>query len=122
MDINIDKDYEIAFLSYDKKINEQQLRSFHEVLSFDIQFYNYLINFICGYYNEYYFSEDIEDWNVEMNPAQLKNDIELGSVIINREGMIGLSFGAEWDTEHGLGVLIKNNKIIDIGGADVAIL
>ena len=122
MDVDKDKDYEISFLSDDKKVNEQQLRSFHKVLSFDIQFYNYLINSICDYYNEYYFSEDDEDWNVEMNPVQLKNEIELVSVIINREGTIGLSFGAAWDSEHSLGVLIKNNKIIDVGGADVAIL
>lgn len=34
----------------------------------------------------------------------------------------GLEFGCEWDEEHGMGALMHGSKMVEIGGADTAIL
>jgi len=43
---------------------------------------------------------------------------------IQKDGMpyIGFEFGCTWDPEHGLGVLMHGNRVVEIGGADTAIL
>lgn len=33
---------------------------------------------------------------------------------------VGLQFGCTWDVEHGLGVMMHNDRVVDIGGADVS--
>lgn len=35
---------------------------------------------------------------------------------------VGFEFGCTWDSEHGLGVLMHANRVVEIGGADTAIL
>jgi hypothetical protein len=35
---------------------------------------------------------------------------------------VGLEFGCSWDGEHGLGVLMHGTRVVEIGGADTAIL
>ena len=32
----------------------------------------------------------------------------------------GLQFGCTWDVEHGLGVMMHNDRVVDLGGADVS--
>jgi hypothetical protein len=43
---------------------------------------------------------------------------------IEHEGLpyVGLEFGCSWDCEHGLGVLMHGTRVVEIGGADTAIL
>lgn len=43
---------------------------------------------------------------------------------VSKDGMpyVGLEFGCSWDAEHGLGVLMHGARVVDIGGADTAIL
>jgi hypothetical protein len=38
----------------------------------------------------------------------------------NGIGYVGLQFGCSWDREHGLGVMINRERIVDLGGADVS--
>jgi hypothetical protein len=35
-------------------------------------------------------------------------------------GYVGLQFGCTWDREHGLGVLLHRERVVDLGGADVS--
>lgn len=35
-------------------------------------------------------------------------------------GYVGLQFGCTWDSEHGLGVLMHNDRVVELGGADVS--
>ena len=35
---------------------------------------------------------------------------------------VGFEFGCTWDSEHGLGVLMHGTRVVEIGGADTAIL
>ncbi|MEW8346749.1 MAG: hypothetical protein AB2687_00430 [Candidatus Thiodiazotropha taylori] len=56
-----------------------------------------------------------------------RNLIGLHSVNVHplqKDGMpyIGFEFGCTWDPEHGLGVLMHGNRVVEIGGADTAIL
>jgi len=43
---------------------------------------------------------------------------------IDHQGLpyVGLEFGCSWDREHGLGVLMHGTRVVEIGGADTAIL
>jgi len=35
---------------------------------------------------------------------------------------VGFEFGCSWDAEHGLGILMHGTRVVEIGGADTAIL
>lgn len=35
-------------------------------------------------------------------------------------GYVGLEFGCTWDREHGLGVMVHRQRIVDLGSADVS--
>ncbi|MCG8599279.1 MAG: hypothetical protein MI807_03970 [Verrucomicrobiales bacterium] len=35
---------------------------------------------------------------------------------------IGVSFGCDWDREHGFGVVVEGDKVVDVGSADCAIV
>ena len=35
-------------------------------------------------------------------------------------GYVGLQFGSTWDVEHGLGLMMHLDRVVDIGGADVS--
>ena len=43
---------------------------------------------------------------------------------LEKDGLpyVGFEFGCTWDGEHGLGVLMHGTRIVEIGGADTAIL
>jgi hypothetical protein len=43
---------------------------------------------------------------------------------VSRDGVpyIGFEFGCNWDDEHGLGVLMHGTQLVEVGGADTAIL
>jgi hypothetical protein len=59
--------------------------------------------------------------------AEFKNHIGLHCVhVINsvKEGVayVGLELGCSWDDEHGAGVMMHQNRVIDVGGADVSFM
>jgi hypothetical protein len=54
---------------------------------------------------------------------ELRKAIGLGTVhILNiaKGGIayVGLEFGCEWDSEHGMGVMLHRDRILEIGQAD----
>ncbi|MES2949685.1 MAG: hypothetical protein V4858_14175 [Pseudomonadota bacterium] len=56
-----------------------------------------------------------------------RNLIGLHSVNVHpllKDGIpyVGFEFGCTWDDEHGLGVLVHGTRVVEIGGADTAIL
>ncbi|MEO0477807.1 MAG: hypothetical protein AAF085_17840 [Planctomycetota bacterium] len=59
-------------------------------------------------------------------PDQLTDRIGLNTVNLSwpydeQPVRVGLSFGCTWEREHGIGVVLVDNKVIDIGGADCAL-
>lgn len=60
-------------------------------------------------------------------PEQLKPLIGLSTVHffnVAKDGMayVGWLFGCTWDVEHGLGAMTHANRVVEVGGADAAIL
>ncbi|WP_052737558.1 hypothetical protein [Grimontia sp. AD028] len=60
-------------------------------------------------------------------PNDFNTLISLHSVNVHplcKDGVpyIGFEFGCKWDEEHGLGVLMHGSRVVEIGGADTAIL
>lgn len=60
-------------------------------------------------------------------PAQLIEMISLSSITVtwpydDNPVQIGIQFGCGWDHEHGFGVVIEDDKVVDVGSADCAIL
>jgi hypothetical protein len=60
-------------------------------------------------------------------PNDLKKVMGLTSVLIHpvsHGGLayVGYEFGCLWDAEHGLGAMMYQDRVVDLGGADIAIL
>lgn len=71
--------------------------------------------------------EWIENMPEITEPAQLIEMICLSSLTItwpydDSPVRIGVQFSCDWDREHGFGVVVENDKVVDVGGADCAIL
>lgn len=72
--------------------------------------------------------EQLDDLPSKLNaPEDLKNLIGPGIVhlcITNRDGLgyVGIEFGCEWEEEHGLGVMLHKQRIVQIGHADASFL
>jgi hypothetical protein len=61
------------------------------------------------------------------SPAALKPLVELRCITLHRverDGLayVGLSLGCTWDREHGLGAMMHGARVVQAGGADVAVL
>jgi hypothetical protein len=74
-----------------------------------------------------YDSDGETDLPVVRSVEDLKTVIGLHSVNIHqvyRDELpyIGFEFGCNWEEEHGLGVLMHGTQVVEIGGADTAIL
>ncbi|MCA9027310.1 MAG: hypothetical protein KDA86_19025 [Planctomycetaceae bacterium] len=59
------------------------------------------------------------------NPEALMRLIDLRQVHVHpseKSGIahVGLQFGCTWDIEHGLGVMMHNDRVVELGGAEVS--
>jgi hypothetical protein len=43
-------------------------------------------------------------------------------IVAARHAYVGFSFGASWEIEHGVGVLVHRGRVVEVGGADTAFL
>ncbi|MFL5732697.1 MAG: DUF6985 domain-containing protein [Chloroflexia bacterium] len=79
-------------------------------------------------YGEEEAEEEIEEVVPDIQrPEQLKELIGLSTVHIHthaKDGLayVGYQFGANWDDEHGLGVMTHAGRVVDIGQADTSVL
>ena len=53
-------------------------------------------------------------------PQELSELLELQNIYILDSAKIGFEFSCSWDMEHGLGGMTRKDKVINIGGAEVA--
>lgn len=112
------------------KTLEQFLYS-EEKIAIDVgkNIYSYYEDVYPDYY-EGASSIDDDPSSIEMflpkivNGNELDNLIKLNSILmhpcIDNVCRVGLNFYCSWDEEHGLGILIKNNKVVQTGFADTA--
>ncbi len=77
-----------------------------------------------------------QDYNIEENEDELPTLTSADDLarVIQLEGIcvhhvskdklpyVGFQFACDWDEEHGLGVLMHNKRVVEIGGADTAFL
>lgn len=88
-----------------------------------------ILNAILPYYKQlqqqYGYEEDDESMPNVTATSHFKNLIGLSSVhllTVCKDGSayVGYEFGCKWDEEHGLGVLMHQQRIIEIGAADTS--
>jgi hypothetical protein len=48
--------------------------------------------------------------------------LKFHDAVKGKEPYIGYEFGCEWEQEHGVGVMMHGTRVVEMGGADVAIL
>jgi hypothetical protein len=93
---------------------------------------------LSGVFKKYpeYRAAYIEDYDLDesdqtlpslQRPDQLRNIMGLANVLIHRVvrngvSYVGYEFGCAWETEHGLGVMTHRARVVELGGADTAIL
>lgn len=61
------------------------------------------------------------------DPESLSPMIRLSSLTVTwpydgNPVQVGVSFACDWDSEHGFGVVVEGDKVVDVGSADCAIL
>jgi len=111
---------------------QKQEETWRHLLSNQDRIYQIVLKAVFNYYRkirpQYAAAgpEWIENMPVLTEPSQLNPKIGLTFIQIDwpvrRTVKIGLMFRCDWDSEHGLGLVLKRDKVIDIGGEDCAIL
>ena len=92
-----------------------------------------LLSHIYDYYNktrpiyEKSGAEWVKNMPVLKSSIELKkmirlNSITIGEVVESEQVELGFCFSCDWDQEHGLGIVFSDSKVIEVGGADCAIL
>ncbi len=55
-------------------------------------------------------------------PQELSELLELQNIYILDGAKVGFDFSCSWDMEHGLGVMARKGKVINIGEVEVALM
>jgi hypothetical protein len=84
-------------------------------------------DFRASYLEGYGLDESDKTMPMLGRPEQLRDSIGLSSLLIHRvvrDGVayVGYEFGCMWEEEHGLGVMMHQDRIVRVGHADVGIL
>ncbi len=120
----------------DKEVNNLELRhkeSYEYILHNQRELLeNILISLLSEYPNlqhEYgYDDNNIDEYMPNVNniydfsKLMRPNRIYILDIEKNSYSYIGFSFLCSWDDEHGCGVMMHKNRVVKIGGADVAFL
>ena len=73
-----------------------------------------------------YLGDDVDQLMPALDKAEgLKQLVDLRQVHVppwqnSGVGYVGLQFGCTWDVEHGLGLLMHKDRVVQLGGADVS--
>ncbi len=81
----------------------------------------------ASYIADYDLDESDETLPVIDRPGQLKGLMGLSGLLIHpvvRQGVayVGYEFGCAWEEEHGFGAMMHQDRVVEVGQADVAIL
>lgn len=124
LSVNVDEE--------DPEIHEEQIRAYNYLIDNQEQIINAILSCLYDRYPEIKGADENGEEGEEYLPevkdiSDLKPLIELYHVHIidvfkNGIAYIGYEFNCTWDEEHGLGVMMFKDRIVDIGGSDTAIL
>ena len=112
---------------------DEQLQSWKKFLESNDEQYQNALNEILGYYRRMrpQYVKAGPEWAANMpnisSTHELESMIGLSAITItwpyeDSPLQIGSRFSCDWDTEHGLGVVFQAGQVVDVGGADCAIL
>jgi hypothetical protein len=112
---------------------EAQVTAWRRFVEHDAQVYSAILEAGFSYYTRMrpQYAKAGEEWINNMpeitDSRQLKSMIRLSSLTVTwpydgNPVQIGVSFGCDWDQEHGFGVAVEGDKVVDVGSADCAIL
>lgn len=113
------------------EIHDYHKAAYRYLIENEARIHQCLVKAIEKEYNDFRNEIDGRDREKEMPSLVDLNDLKkymgLSQVYLHDEekdgvGYIGFEFGCTWDTEHGLGVLLHKDQVIEIGFADCAIL
>jgi hypothetical protein len=112
---------------------EEQVAAWRRFVERDAHIYSAILEAGFSFYTKMrpQYAKAGEAWIKNMpeitDPSQLKSMIRLSSLTVTwpYDGnpiQIGVSFGCDWDPEHGFGVVVEGDKVVNAGSADCAIL
>lgn len=112
---------------------QDQIRAWRSFIEMNDAAREAMLDAVFAYYSRMrpQYAKAGPEWIVNMPPIQRTEElikmIRLSAVTVtwpyNGEPVqIGVRFGCNWDREHGLGVVFEGDRIVDVGGADCAIL
>lgn len=83
--------------------------------------------FRSQFFEDYNIAECEEDLPTINSTDDLARVLALEEIYVHqlsKDGVpyVGYKFACRWDEEHGLGILMQGNRIVDVGGADTAFL
>jgi hypothetical protein len=114
-------------------LTDSELELINWFLNNDSEVFDSLVRGVVAQYRSL---QDLYDYSLEEKAEympdvnsvdDLRSLIGLQSIYVHplaRNGVpyIGFEFGCVWDEEHGLGVLMNGTRVVEVGGADTAIL
>ena len=114
----------------DEEIDSLQCESYEKFKLAWSDIKDSILERVLSYYinlrNELGYGDDSNDnYPAISDIDEIKNMITLDSIVVPLSGVydgrsIALAFHCEWDTENGLGIILVNEEIYDIGYQDIA--
>ncbi|MGB1252604.1 MAG: DUF6985 domain-containing protein [Candidatus Promineifilaceae bacterium] len=134
--LSFGNDADLNVTPYDSNISRMPTPAQGDALAFHIQngdrVFTAVLEMLLPYYQRMrpkyvdYLGDDADQLMPEVTQHEaLTPLIDLQQVHIHPweklgVGYVGLQFGCTWDIEHGLGVMMHNDRVVELGGADVA--
>lgn len=120
----------VIYCEEDEKFDDLQYQSFQKFIDNWKEIESFLLDKILLYYidlrEELGFSDDSDKNYPEVTSVrEIKEMIELDMIVIPYSDIydgrsVAMAFSCDWDAENGLGVLLVNEKIEEIGYQDIA--
>jgi hypothetical protein len=118
----------------DSRLNQYEINSVKWMIDHEKSIHDVLLQKLFTHYPA--IREEVSEWYDEAETAQLVPEMHcaedlkklVGIVSVNvhplvKDGVpfIGIELGCTWDDEHGAGVILHGDHILEYGGADTAI-
>lgn len=113
------------------KVAEVHERAYHYLMANQKQLLEVIFNEVYKHYatwqDEYGYDEEekvlyMPDLHSshELKKLMFPETIFIMDVELGQMPYIGVSFNCEWDEEHGMGIMLHKDRVVDVGGQDTA--
>lgn len=113
-----------------KTITAGQIKAIEFLLDNDAAIRENILTALMPYYQQLridWGSED-EDWMPAIHSSEAFKEmiglswIHVSNIEKDDVAYLGFEIGCTWDDEHGLGIMLHRDRVVEIGGADVSFL